>query len=148
MAQPEITIAQYLRDNIDKYEYRAELVSACVDALGVAKKSVRSRLTQILKELDNENRENSCGLKSAISADDFRKANDLTIKVKEALKNLGKHVIYDSDFKREMGIKTDKWKMVSEKIDPEEKYRLKVKGKTIWGHPDVLKKIEATIDII
>lgn len=146
----QLTIRQYLTQNLDKFENRADLIDKCVEDLGVTRGSVKSKLHKVLAKQPGGTlgQDNSAGLKTAINAEQFRKQQDPTIKVKKALKGLGKNVIWDADFRAEMHIPSNKWKRVADKIDPDETHRLKVKGKTLWGHPDVLKKIEDTIDII
>jgi hypothetical protein len=145
-----LTIRQYLTKNLDKYENRAELIDECVKKLGVTPGAVKDKLRIVLRSQNGGilPSSKSSSLKTAINAEEFRKQQDPTIKVKKALKGLGKNVIWDTDFRAEMHIQSNKWKRIANKIDPNETHRLKVKGKTLWGQPDVLKKIEETIDII
>jgi hypothetical protein len=144
------TIREYLNENIDKYENRTDLIDDTVKTLDVTPRAVKKQLRRVLKESNGGilPAQSNNTLSKAMSGESFRKEHDLTIKVKKALNSLGTNVIYDHDFRSEMHIPVDKWKRITVKIDPEQKYRLKVKGKWIWGMPNVLQRIEETIDII
>jgi len=146
--QPKVSIRQFLTDNIDKYETAEELIAKCVKTLKVTKGSVNDKWRKHFRGKSKAPSTNEGQLKRAINGEEFRKQQDLTIKVNTALKKLGRDVIWDADFRTELHITPDKWKRIVQKIDPEEKYRLKIQGKYIWGQPDVLKKIEETIDIL
>lgn len=147
---PVVSIKQFLLENLNKFENRSELIDLCANKLNVSRKAVVNKLSQVVNECGELAvvKPNDRVLRHSIPANEFKKQHDITVPVKEALDSLGSNVIWDSDFRAEMHIAPDKWKKISQIIDPHQIYRLNIKGKYIWGQPEVLEEIEKTIDIL
>jgi hypothetical protein len=72
-------------------------------------------------------------------------------KIDEGLANLGGQVIKDNDFRTELGIAQDRWKLVSNS----ERYtdnKIELKGKTYrgvyWGQKEVIKSLQKKVDMV
>jgi len=87
----------------------------------------------------------------AVDANLVRDEWDDEAKIDEGLENLGGQVIKDNDFRTELGIAQDRWKLVS----MSEKYtanKIDLKGKTykgtFWGQKETIKSLQKKVDMV
>jgi len=87
----------------------------------------------------------------AVDASLVRDEWDDEAKIDEGLANLDGQVIKDNDFRMELGIAQDRWKLVS----TSERYsgnKIELKGKqfkgTFWGRKDVIESLRKKVDMV
>ena len=96
---------------------------------------------------DLTTRNNGDEFQKAFDLDEFRSRYDLKLKIENALKDLGDKIILCDDFRRELGVDVETWKVVVKKtyFAP---YRICVRGKWHWTSPKTVEKIKERFDLL
>jgi len=89
--------------------------------------------------------------KLGIEVSVVKKEYDDEGKIEAGLVNLGTQVIKDNDFRTELGVSTDRWKVVSG-LKKFEKHRIELRGKqykgVYWGQVEVIKELRRAVDML
>jgi hypothetical protein len=90
-------------------------------------------------------------LRLSVDVSDIKKEYDEESKIMDGLKTLGTRLIKDNDFRMELEVPIDRWKVVSglpRFVD----YKKELKGKRFrglyWGNQDVIKELSKTIAML
>lgn len=170
------TVSCWLRENADNFEDREAVVAAALKEFpGKNRQAVIRRLNELatlgaIKPKPPTSDTPKGGRKPSASGSvrkagakkvprKFRMAIDVSqvkdeyddeAKIDEGIANLGTSVIKDNDFRIELGVAQDRWKLVST-LKKYEKNRIELRGKqfrgTFWGQEEVLEELRRKIDM-
>ena len=86
----------------------------------------------------------------AVDVEQVKEEYDDESKIDEGIANLGSSIIKDNDFRMELGIALDRWKVVST-LERFSKNKIELRGKqfkgTYWGQQDSLADLRKKIDM-
>jgi len=72
-------------------------------------------------------------------------------KIAKGIENLGTQVIKDNDFRQELGVPNDRWKVTSN-LSKFSKYRIELRGKQFkgmyWGAVEVVEELRKAVDML
>lgn len=166
----ELNLSDWLRKYIGKHKDRESLVKAALERFpGRERAQIIRRMNDLarvgdIEALPPENRTPSRARKAAASGGKkvpkkFRMAIDVEqvkdeyddeAKIDEGLDNLEASIIKDNDFRIELGIAQDRWKLVSS-LKKFDKNKIELRGKQFkgvyWGQVEVLQELRKKIDM-
>ena len=161
-----MSIEKYITDNYKRYDEREELVQDLIAKFGCIRRSVADALSRLrsagkipkdyLMKKDSDKsrkRRRRVRFASGVSVDQVKKEFDEEAKIEAAIAELHSAgiIIKDNDFRVELGVAHDRWKVVS-RLDKFDDFKIELRGKTFrglyWGHPDELAAVKKKIDLL
>jgi len=154
----------WMRSNAAKMADRDELADECKRLF----KAPRRRVLDALTELRNlgqiapdvlprkssviTNARNGKGIfRLSVDVSEVKKEFDEEAKILEGITALETRLIKDNDFRLELGVPVDRWKVVST-LAKFASCKKELKGKrfrgTYWGSPEVIKELSKKIDML
>lgn len=171
-------LTRWLLDNKDNCDDKeAYVVAACKASPSSTRKTVLTRIAELVHRGDlpahlvgkrgctrlSESSRRACGMKhkremkvpkkfrNAVSANLVEGEWDDESKIDEGLINLGDQVIKDNDFRTELFIAHDRWKLVSTSKKYAEN-KIELKGKlyrgTFWGQVETIINLRKKVDMV
>jgi len=165
------TVTDWIRQNANKFQDREEVIEAASKQFPGATRGTFLRRINELSDSGQIKSKPKPGIPSgsrnrepfvtpkkvpkkfrmAVDVADVKEEYDDESKIEEGLANLESSIIKDNDFRMELGIAIDRWKLVSN-LEKYSKSKIELRGKQFrgiyWGHADVLvglrRKIEMT----
>lgn len=154
----------WMCSNAERMKDRNELVEMCERKFKAPRKRILDALSElrqlgripadILPKRKKEQvaRRNGKGIfRLSVDVAEIKKEFDEEAKIIEGIDALGTRLIKDNDFRLELDVPIDRWKVVSTlaKFSP---YKKELKGKRFrgvyWGSPDVIKELSKKIDML
>lgn len=161
-------LRDWIRENSKKAESKDDFIKQCMDKFSINRKLVRGTINDMLdrgEELGSVVSEKSkSGIKPVmpkprkignfkfiVSADDIVKEYDEGEKIEEGIRNLGNNLIKDNDFRIELGVSFDRWKIFSN-LPKFDNNKQELKGKIYkgmyWGSVSVIRELRRKINIL
>lgn len=171
------TVSGWMRKHADGYKDRESLIAAVqkifpdkdrmaivrrineLTALGAIEPKPGQRGKRIASSTSNPNpkpgrkpttKKVPKRFRMAVDVEQVKEEYDDESKIDEGIANLGSSIIKDNDFRMELGIALDRWKVVST-LERFSKNKIELRGKqfkgTYWGQQDSLADLRKKIDM-
>lgn len=149
---------EWMAKNVSKYKTRETLEKAFRKKFKVSHRTFITYLPDKFKDLTRvkpgtgkkkkmTDLKKKSGLNKAMSLDDFVKDFDIPKQIEEGLELLGNGIIKDDDFRRELKVGPDKWRLAA-RMKKFEKFQMKLSnGSKVWGSPKSLAQARQIIDM-
>lgn len=163
------SVRQWIRDNAKKYDLgeREKFFNAVIDKFGTKRSYVKDMVAMMRRKGEipaNAFTKGSVSkrvlpsqvkgdkpFRMSIDVSEVKKEYDDEGKIADGIKALGTHIIKDNDFRIELGISFDRWKLVSG-LPKFVNNKQELKGKRFrglyWGSVNVIKELKKKIDIL
>ena len=161
---------KWIRDNAEKMGSRDKLVGECWKRFRKNRRKVFDALTEMQRRGQMESgilrerkevggsllkRTKVCNKRSiirlSVDVSEVKREYDEESKIAEGLEQLGNRLIKDNDFRMELEVPIDRWKVVSG-LPRFADYKKELKGKRFrglyWGNQDVIKELSKTIAML
>lgn len=172
-------LSGWLESNTKRYKTRESLVKAAVRDFGCTISQAQKRLSELVskgkvstefggKRFKNQlagitssrpSRSRSKGKVVRVPTR-FKMGVDVSIvkeeynddgKINKGIENLGTQIIKDNDFRQELGVPNDRWKVVSG-LEKFTKNKIELRGKQFkgvyWGSVEAIKELRKAVDML
>lgn len=159
----------WVRKNAEKIGDREEVVVECKKRFGQTRLQVLNAITEMKrrgqmspdvlcrKVIGNSFKKrsgfiNGKGiLKLSVDVSEIKSEYDEEAKTTKGLEKLGSRLIRDNDFRMELGVPLERWKIVSG-LDKFASCKKELKGRrfkgTYWGNAEVMKELSKAIEML
>lgn len=160
----------WIRENAEKVKDREELAAQCLRKFGAPRKRVFDALLELrrsgvvplgvlistkmstMRTMTSRPKRDGKGIfRLSVDVSEIKREYDEEAKIVDGIEALGTRLIKDNDFRMELDVPIDRWKIVSAlaKFAP---YKKELKGKrfrgVFWGSPGVVKELSKKIDML
>jgi len=154
----------WMRENGGRFDDREKLVAEGMRRFHSTRKCVLDAICQLRKQgclealgavarpaAEKPRRNGKNMFRLSVDVAEIKREYDEEAKILEGIKALGTRLIKDNDFRMELDVPIDRWKVVSalSKLAP---YKKELKGKRFrglyWGSPEVIKELAKKIDML
>lgn len=142
---------------------KEKVVAKCIKKFGVDRREALNKISYLerqgrapvpvapKKKISSAKVSRGGIMRLSVDVSEIKREYDEEAKILEGIEMLGTRLIKDNDFRMELSVPIDRWKVVTG-MAKFQTYRKELKGKRFkgiyWGSPDVIKQLAKTIEML